>query len=251
MNNLKIEPKSNQNPFFWSWRDVLIVALGIILFGIIALVIGISILILSPGANYMDRMIADEPSIIFSIGAAFLESFALLLGVYVFGIRRNQISWSALGIQPISRKWILISVTLGVLAIPISALITFTVQNLFNLPAENPQLPFLISDDLSPASMFMMVLLIGLIIPIAEELFFRGVLYAWLRQRFGLLVGLLASSAVFGIVHGNLIVASTAFVLGILLALVYEYSGSLWSSILMHAINNGVQLIFLYITLSL
>lgn len=251
MNNLNIDTKPNQNPFIWSWRDVLIVVLGILLFGIIALVVSISILILLPGANYMDGMIADQPSILFSIGAAFLEAFALLLGVYVFGIRRNKIRWSALGIQPISRNWILISVTLGLLAIPISALITFTVQNLFNLPAENPQLPFLISDDLSPASMFLMVLLIGLIIPVAEELFFRGVLYKWLRHRFGLLIGSIVSSIIFGIVHGNTIVASTAFVLGIILALAYEYSGSLWSSILMHAINNGVQLIFLYITLSL
>jgi membrane protease YdiL (CAAX protease family) len=83
-------------------------------------------------------------------------------------------------------------------------------------------------------------------VPFAEELFFRGVLYRWLRDRWGLWVGLIASSLVFGALHGDIAVAGATAVMGLVLGWFYERSRSLWPSILIHAINNTVKLVLLY-----
>jgi membrane protease YdiL (CAAX protease family) len=46
--------------------------------------------------------------------------------------------------------------------------------------------------------------------------------------------------------HGDIAVAGATFVMGIILAWFYERSRSLWPSIVIHAINNGLKLAVLY-----
>jgi membrane protease YdiL (CAAX protease family) len=72
-----------------------------------------------------------------------------------------------------------------------------------------------------------------------------------LKERWGIWPGILISSFVFGLVHANFAVGLTAFLLGILLALVFEYSQSLWTAVLIHAINNSSKLVLLYLLLKL
>ena len=242
--------QTNEHIYIWTLRDIIVIILGIALFGIIFFLITFSILLFTPFSQYSETLSGGEPTIFLSIGAAILESLTILMSIYVFGIRRKRYPWHSLGLRSTSIRWMIISIGLGLLAIPISAIIAYGTQYIFNLPSENPQLPFLIPNDISPASMAVMALFVGLVIPIAEELLFRGVLYTWIKQRFGIWIGVILSSIVFGVVHWDMAVAITASVLGIVLALAYEYSKSLWTSIMIHAINNGVQIIILYILVS-
>ena len=244
------EIQSNEQSYIWTLRDVIVIVLGIALFGFVFFLVAFSILIIMATSQYGDILTGGEPTIYLSILAAVLESLTIFTIIYVFGTRRNHYPWQALGLRKSSTGWVVVSIGLGLLAIPLSAIIAYGTQTLFNLPIENPQLPFLIPNDLTPASMALMAIFVGLVIPIAEELFFRGVLYKWLKQRFGIWVGVVLSSIVFGVVHWDIAIASTAFILGIVLALAFEYSRSLWTSILIHAINNGVQIIILYVLVS-
>ena len=50
----------------------------------------------------------------------------------------------------------------------------------------------------------------------------------------------LVSSAVFGIVHVHPTVAVNAFAIGLVLGFVYMRTDSLWSTIILHAVNNGI-----------
>ena len=78
----------------------------------------------------------------------------------------------------------------------------------------------------------------GLVGPIAEEVFFRGVLYGFLR-RWGVTVALVLSTLIFvlshAIVHG---VPITQAVGGILFALAYEVEGCLIVPITIHCLGN-------------
>jgi len=233
--------------FVWTGKDVLLIVLGIFIFGTTSLVGIMAIFQIFPALLSFDLGVNDQTSVYISVGAAMLESLTLFLGVYLFGIRRHKYPWLSVGLREMSSKWIVLSIVFGLLAIPLSSLTANLLQSIFGLSTENPQLPFLIPEDLSLGGMFTMAVLVGLIVPFVEELFFRGILYGWLRNRFNIWVGVLVSSAIFGIVHIDFAVAGTAFVLGIILGLVYEYSKSLWSSIIIHAINNGIQILFLYI----
>jgi membrane protease YdiL (CAAX protease family) len=85
--------------------------------------------------------------------------------------------------------------------------------------------------------------IIIVVAPICEEIFFRGFLYRILRGRMGLWPALVITGALFGAVHlssgGPLAVALIA-PLGFLLCLVYERSGSLYPCIALHALNNAI-----------
>jgi uncharacterized protein len=85
--------------------------------------------------------------------------------------------------------------------------------------------------------------IIIIVAPLTEEIFFRGFLYRILRGRLGLWPGVVINGSLFGAVHlasgGPLAVAVIA-PLGFLLCLVYERSGSLYPCIGLHALNNAI-----------
>ena len=106
----------------------------------------------------------------------------------------------------------------------------------------------------APLTLAAFCLLAGPVAAITEETLFRGLIYRWLRQRRGIAVSALVSAVLFALVHPYLYASSVdmfllfAFdltALSILLALLFEISGSLWPSIIAHASNNllllGVQ----------
>jgi membrane protease YdiL (CAAX protease family) len=137
------------------------------------------------------------------------------------------------------------------IAIPVTGLLTILVLLVLGLPLENPQLDFLVPEGFNWLSAIGMLLLGGVAAPFGEELIFRGVLYKLLRERWGLWPGVLVSSLIFALVHGDIAVGVSAFVLGIILALVFEYSRSLWASVLVHVINNSVKILLLYVFVAL
>jgi hypothetical protein len=86
--------------------------------------------------------------------------------------------------------------------------------------------------------------LIVALAPVAEETFFRGFMFGGLRRRAPFAVAALVSGAVFGLFHytgpDTWGVVPQLAVLGIILAWVYERTGSLWPAIFLHTINNAI-----------
>lgn len=87
-----------------------------------------------------------------------------------------------------------------------------------------------------------------IVAPFNEEIIFRGFCQTAVR-RSGLIAGrwptILATAAVFALVHGNVAYQALPglFVLGIGLGYAYERTGSLWTSILIHAVFNTINVI--------
>jgi hypothetical protein len=192
-----------------------------------------------------------QPTIEQTLALAALEAVALVGAVYFLGMRRRGVTWTGIGLRPVSWLWIGIVTVVTLIAIPLTGLLTILILMALGRPLDNPQLDFLIPEGLSWVSAAGMVLLGGVAAPFAEELVFRGVLYPLLRNRWGLWPGVLASSLIFAVIHGDIAVGVTAFVLGIILALVFEYSRSLWSAVLVHVLNNSLKILLLYILVAL
>ena len=77
--------------------------------------------------------------------------------------------------------------------------------------------------------------------PVAEELFFRGVVFnAFLRER-GPRLAYLGSAALFAVIHQSIVALLPIFLLGLALAWVYDRTGSLLAPIVMHAVVNGIS----------
>jgi membrane protease YdiL (CAAX protease family) len=90
-----------------------------------------------------------------------------------------------------------------------------------------------------PAAIIYFVLICA-IAPALEEIIFRGFIYAGLRQRFHPSIAILLSAFVFGVTHIRLAVGGMVAIacVGVLLALLYERSRTLWPSIIAHAAHN-------------
>ncbi|MEZ4652980.1 MAG: CPBP family intramembrane glutamic endopeptidase [Candidatus Eisenbacteria bacterium] len=86
-----------------------------------------------------------------------------------------------------------------------------------------------------PLSFVFQTIFLAVLVPITEELAFRGLLFGRLAERWGTLRALLLTSALFAILHLDPIGKfAFAFVCGLL----YLGSGSLWAPIALHAANN-------------
>lgn len=88
-----------------------------------------------------------------------------------------------------------------------------------------------------------MVLWMGIVAPVAEEMIFRWLIFLRLRDYMRLAGAAVISGLIFGIYHGNLLQAVYAGILGILFAYILEMSGSLLSSVLLHIGANVWSLI--------
>lgn len=81
--------------------------------------------------------------------------------------------------------------------------------------------------------------------PVLEELFFRGMIYQRLRGYCNAVTAILISSAFFGLFHGNLVQFVYAFLIGCMLAFVYEKFKTIWAPVVFHV---GANLLSVLIT---
>jgi CAAX protease family protein len=94
---------------------------------------------------------------------------------------------------------------------------------------------------------WLVVLAVVILAPIAEEVFFRGVVFnAWLREG-GRRWAYVGSAALFAIIHLSLVSLVPIFLLGLALAWVYERTGNLLAPIAMHAVVNGISVLLAFL----
>jgi membrane protease YdiL (CAAX protease family) len=75
--------------------------------------------------------------------------------------------------------------------------------------------------------------------PLVEEVAFRGVLYATLRTKMSMAPAALLSAGTFAVVHGyGMVGLASVFWSGIIWAVAYERTRSLWPAVLAHGVNN-------------
>lgn len=95
-----------------------------------------------------------------------------------------------------------------------------------------------------PLDVFTNVIIIGLLPAICEELFFRGALQRILIQiTRSPWAGIIITGFLFSALHLQFQGFLPRMFLGIVLGILYWYSGSLWTCILAHFVNNAVQVI--------
>lgn len=87
----------------------------------------------------------------------------------------------------------------------------------------------------------LVVVLITVVAPLVEELFFRGIFYTGLRSQFSTLPSCLLAGGFFGLIHLEYQVILPLWVFGTILCYVYERSGSIKVVITMHFLQNTIS----------
>ena len=103
-----------------------------------------------------------------------------------------------------------------------------------------------IADQLLDMPLWMMILSIGIFGPFVEEIVFRGVMLQSF-QRTGRIIGsIIISSLMFGMIHMNFNQFGYGTVMGIMLALLVEATGSVLASFIAHAFFNTLEVVMMY-----
>lgn len=89
------------------------------------------------------------------------------------------------------------------------------------------------------------IICIVVLIPIYEEILFRGVIFNHLKENYKIGIAIILQALLFAIAHGNIVQGIYAFIIGIALVLMYMYFNSIYSNIILHMSFNlfGVLII--------
>jgi len=263
-----IPPRPSPFARVWNWQITLLAGIGIIL-GLIAGAIGGAAVILfdivrEQGVEalmaYADpaNMPPIEPSPLAIIVQLAFQSLVMLGVVSAVRLAKN-VSWREIGLGSVDIRWLAAGAALAVPFLFIRLMIAAGIVGAIYLLggedlaaiAELEQRSQVLSGGAGAGliPVLLTVMLVSAAIPIVEELYFRGILFRWLRGHMSFWGASSISAIVFGMAHLNPIVLIPAAILGFPLAWVYERSGSLWPAIIMHGVTNFVAQGLIYVAL--
>jgi len=191
-------------------------------------------------------------------GGAVLLAFVVasqlfgLLAVLLLLRRRSVPLGPVLGpLRPL-RRLLGVGAGLGLLAIVASTIIVSVLVALSGSDATPDQV---LTGDIAetPSQLLLAIVAAVVLAPIAEELLFRGLLHRALRVRLSLVPATLISSVLFAIVHIDVALSQPLALVGLtvvgaVLAIAYERTGSLLVPILIHAVHNAVTIAAVVVT---
>ena len=182
--------------------------------------------------------------------------------VYYF-ITRKERAMPALGFRAVNKPWplyILIGAALMFVSLPVTNQLTAWNEAMnFGSAFERLEEYMKTLEEAAQAATEKMLkanniggllfnlLIIALIPAVGEELTFRGVLQQGLTRRMNPHVAIILSAAIFSFIHFQFYGFLPRMFLGILLGYMFYVSGSLWTSIVMHFVNNGTAVVLYYL----
>jgi uncharacterized protein len=179
-----------------------------------------------PGVSILDTVVQDVAFVVVAVYCARVGG--RVVRSWQFGLRAPGVSWASAG---------------GLIVL---LLIVFIVLSAIWSEAVNPGKEKLLEQLGSNEGTLLLVLSAGLtcvVAPICEEFLFRGYIFTALRNWHGTLPAALLTGIIFGGVHAGSAPALDLVPLaglGFGLCLLYRYTGSLYTSIAAHSLNNSL-----------
>ncbi len=232
----------------WGIREIAIIVVGGLALTIALLFLALGILEGS-GVDTTDTL---DPVVFLALGSTMYLGFGVAIWAVLIAWRKR--TWADLGFRRTRVSSILWMIPLAVGVLVIVSLVGLAQEWLFDIsPPADSGLP-IEAGNLNAGSILAAALVAVVLAPIFEELFFRGVLFQYLRSRYllvarGLFEAVLISALAFASLHlGGAILPILP--VGVILALVMHRTNSLWPAIALHMFYNGIVLAISLATLS-
>jgi membrane protease YdiL (CAAX protease family) len=95
--------------------------------------------------------------------------------------------------------------------------------------------------------LFLNIIFVALLAGVGEELLFRGMIQRLLTRRYGRWVGIVVAAFLFSAIHLQFYGFVPRFLLGIVLGILFAYSGSLWMAMLAHFFYDAMLITAAYV----
>ncbi len=232
MVSFKKVPLSGAAPVAWNIHFILpvcLLALGI--FGISLLVLHL-VMPAAEGTSFHLRAFQSLLQTVLIEGSLAL-AILILMNRHHFGI------WQ-LGMNKWSQNYVRTGFQAYLFITPALALLGLLLSLFRNTILPDQEIYYILSGLTSLPLALVFLFIIGFLAPFLEEIIFRGFLFGTMRSRFGPRRSMVYSSLLFAALHQSLIAFIPILFLAFILAYLYEKTGSLWPSIVLHIINNTV-----------
>jgi membrane protease YdiL (CAAX protease family) len=186
-------------------------------------------------------MLVDYPALTLGVQAILLIAF----GAWFYRWRVRPVPPELRAPVPVSVLW---GIGAGVAAFLCAMVISATQHLLGWSVEEQAWLRELLNNR---ETLLPLIPLVVLIVPFAEEVFFRGYFFRFLYQRSGAPVAYLLSAGCFSLVHLHLPGLPTYFIVGLLFAMVCHRTSSLAAPVVGHMTYNGLALTAALLTTNL
>ena len=223
----------------WSIRDVLLASGAVVSVVIVTMVVASLLLKL---ASADDDWLSEGNFLGFPAPlalAVLLEAFFLGAVYFYAGVKRAATIQQLGFLPPEGNRPYLLALgawIVGIVILIAWGLITEIIGiDLFKIPAPASELV-----DYSGIQLMFSIIVIGLFGPFCEEIFFRGFALPVFARRYGLWGGILISAALFSAFHFSIGALVPIFIFGIVLAWLYVRTGSIYPSMVAHAVQNIV-----------
>ena len=184
---------------------------------------------------------AKDPPPGVNIGLTVGQNVALVGAAYFFAMLSGRPAAADFGLRPAPLKRsvkLLVAVWIGFFVLSAIWAAALGLQERQTLPDE-------LGANGALINALAVIVLVTVIAPLGEELFFRGFFFGALRNWHGPVLAALLTGALFGGIHAGSspvgYLVPLAF-FGIGLCLLYELTGSLYPPIALHALNNSIAL---------
>lgn len=228
----------------WGWKEIG-KALVLLIVGTIGLMIVLGGIAVAAGFDPEAASGMSSP-LLFGMGLGVY--LLLVLAVYWFAVRRPTSDWQQVGVRSFAAWWWPLLPLLALVQLTGMIVINTQIATLFTGGEfENPQIEAITGGmTLTLRDLALLLLLIAIVAPIAEELFFRGMLYPVLRQRWSVHWAIVINALLFALIHFIPILLPGLFFVGLVLAWVRERTDSVIPGILLHCLQNGLVVLAIY-----
>ena len=195
--------------------------------------------------------VSAEPtqgSLVFGLIVAMVLQLIIFLAAMLPLLIRRRLDKRLFGPSQPTGSWLALG--FGLVAGIIALFAAYGVNIVLSLVTglEDPVEQQLLQDALAGGLTLLLAGVIAVVVaPIVEEIVFRGVLFRALADRIGLWTGAIISSALFALIHIEVVTSQPValgglFAVGLALALAFHYTGNLLVPIVGHAVFNAASL---------
>jgi membrane protease YdiL (CAAX protease family) len=237
-------PRRRRTRTPWGFVDLLLVFL-------VGLFLAAVLVVAAVGLTFVAAALVgyDVPGTVWFGVISTAVYLAFALAVWLMVVERRAVPWQALGFRPVRPGLLAAMVPLGVGLLILNVALLAPLTYFLNLgdpdAASSQNEVFNPDSGLSLLELVALAVPIALLAPVVEELLFRGLLYRYLRGRLGVVVAVVLSALIFGALH---VVIPPLVVMGIVLAIIAQRTGSIWPGIVVHATNNALVVLALWLT---
>jgi len=203
----------------WSGRDV------VKIFTIVFASLGLLVLIL----KFL------KPELVYVSLVVDFGLFVSVLVTFILFLKKKKVSWREFGFIDVKIKWFLLSFALIFGVVFVGGFLSKVWSSVLGLDPGGDifSLEMIIGDKMW-LNVLNLKLGVALLVPFAEELLFRGLLFRYIRQEKSFIFSAILSSVLFSLLHFNLGSFPFTFLLGFTTAFIFERTKSMFYPFLVH-----------------